>query len=197
MKLLEPVSIKSLIEYLLAEGSFTALALATLISYGFWGMFRKDELLSIVATDVCLQSDAVTVRVRYSKQTPRPVVVPLFCRDDVTCPRALSVKLIQARTALGIRSRTFFVADKKGTQFSTATLQSQFKRAIQGALSVSPDLFSVHSLRRSGASALHAAGVRDSVIMHIGRWKSATSFRLYAMVAPVAVHDAYNRVSVD
>ncbi len=42
----------------------------------------------------------------------------------------------------------------------------------------------VHDLRRSGAKALRAAGVPESVIMEIGGWRTASMFRRYAIVSP-------------
>jgi len=42
----------------------------------------------------------------------------------------------------------------------------------------------VHDLRRSGARALRAAGVPESVIMEIGGWRTASMFRRYAIVSP-------------
>jgi len=50
--------------------------------------------------------------------------------------------------------------------------------------------------RRSGATALHAVGVRDSVIIHIRRLASASAFSLYALIDPVATHDAYRKVEL-
>jgi len=196
MDLLDPTSIKTLISHLSATGSVDALSLATLISFGFWGMFRRDELLAIAVQDLQFTADAVHVKVHYSKTDPRPVVVPLFARSDITCPRSLALRLLQTRKQFGIRSAFFFVSDKAGSHFTTNILTSRFLKAIAIVFPKSIFSFSIHSLRRSGASALHAAGVRDSVIMHIGRWKSASSFRLYAIVAPVAVHEAYRSITI-
>ena len=41
-----------------------------------------------------------------------------------------------------------------------------------------------HDFRRSAAKALRRAGVPESVIMEIGRWKTPSKFRRYAIVSP-------------
>jgi hypothetical protein len=40
----------------------------------------------------------------------------------------------------------------------------------------------VHDLRRSAAKALRAAGVAETVIMHVGGWLTPSMFRRYAIL---------------
>jgi integrase len=51
-----------------------------------------------------------------------------------------------------------------------------------------------HDMRRSGAKALRAAGVPESVIMSIGGWRTASMFRRYAIVSKADNIDAMERL---
>jgi integrase len=51
-----------------------------------------------------------------------------------------------------------------------------------------------HDMRRSGAKALRAAGVPESVIMSIGGWRTASMFRRYAIVRKADNIDAMERL---
>jgi len=51
-----------------------------------------------------------------------------------------------------------------------------------------------HDMRRSGAKALRAAGVPESVIMSIGGWRTASMFRRYAIVSTADNIDAMEKL---
>jgi integrase len=56
-----------------------------------------------------------------------------------------------------------------------------------------PGLF-VHDLRRSGARQLRRAGVPESVVMAIGGWKTAETFRRYAIVSNTDQREAMEKL---
>ena len=55
-------------------------------------------------------------------------------------------------------------------------------------------IYAGHSLRRGGATSLHARGVSDQVIMLLGRWRS-DCFRLYMNASLVTLQSALKLLS--
>jgi hypothetical protein len=66
------------------------------------------------------------------------------------------------------------------------TLDNAFKRLVAGVLGLDAALFSIHSLRRSGATALHLFGADEATIKQIGRWASLAWLR-YVIVAVASI----------
>ncbi len=59
-----------------------------------------------------------------------------------------------------------------------------------------PDLL-IHDLRRSGARQLRHAGVPDSVVQKIGGWKTAETFKRYAIVSNADQREAMEKIGSD
>jgi integrase len=95
------------------------------------------------------------------------------------CPLQSLVRLLQ----LVPDANCFVFADAvTGGQLQPQTLRNRLRHYLAGIMA--PDLakqFSLHSLRRGGATALFRSGVRVEVIQRMGRWKS-DAVDLYALL---------------
>lgn len=76
-----------------------------------------------------------------------------------------------------------------GAPLDVTTLVKHTRCLLTGAGVEDASKYAGHSFRRGGASSLHHAGLPDSLIRVMGRWKSFT-FARYVDVAPQAVIDA-------
>lgn len=88
----------------------------------------------------------------------------------------------------------FVLERRQGTRAAgTPVTGDDISRAVKHAasrLGLKPELYASHSLRIGGASALAAAGMRDSEIMVLGRWTSWTFLRYLRMGVDTVVNAA-------
>ena len=105
-----------------------------------------------------------------------------FC-DPVS---VVSDHLRRTRGLVSDASAPAFVLERRqgtraaGTPVTGNDVSWAVKRGAE-ALGLQPELYASHSLRIGGASALAAAGMRDSEIMVLGRWTSWTFLRYLRM----------------
>lgn len=154
---------------------------------GFFGLFRKQELLSLVWSNISEIEGGFRVLVKTSKTTKHAVFVHISSRQDTLCPLKALKNL---RDLLPNESRKdslpiFCTSNKSKVSFKQLTGSAFAKRIKKWVLSIgfSPDDYSGHSLRRGGATALIRAGVSTHEIQVQGRWVS-DCWKLYAERSP-------------
>jgi integrase len=185
--------------------------LRTLLELAFTYGWRKGELLGLRVRQVNLENRTVRLDVTKNGErrevTMNPKILELLraCVEgkgpnDFVLTRTGGAPVRDFRTAwydlctqAGLGR---FVCRKCGKtaelKYETAYQCPQCKTARRDDLRYEGLI--PHDMRRSGAKALRAAGVPESVIMSIGGWRTASMFRRYAIVSKADNIDAMERL---
>jgi hypothetical protein len=121
-----------------------------------------------------------TVTLPSSKTSKTPVDVYIFANGSDTCPALAMSKYIDARFKRRYNTRldSPLFAMEDGTPLTRKRLTKALRQALVAGRIPNAELYKGHSFRRGGATSLARAGVADSVIKAIGRWKSH-AYHLY------------------
>ncbi|XP_044136651.1 uncharacterized protein LOC122928152 [Bufo gargarizans] len=146
-------------------------------SLAFFAALRVSELVApscrkpggLSSDDVVLGNDSLRIRVRRSKtdQFGRGAWIPLHPVPGVSCP----VHLISQYSSLRSAGCNFF-AHADGSPLTKFQFVSVFKSCL-ALCGADPKEFGTHSFRIGAATEAARAGLPESEIMRIGRWKSA------------------------
>ena len=171
---------------------------------GTYGLLRSGEFLtdSINATPKLLWSQIdqlsnsyIKVTFLASKSDPFRFgfTAPFFRNDSPSCPVScfLAYKNQLNPSLLEPHLPVFVLED--GTPVSKSWVVSNLRKYAD-AIGLQGQRFAGHSFRKGGASSLAAAGVNDSVIKTLGRWKS-WSYQLYISLPVTSFRDASDKMS--
>lgn len=158
-----------------SPGEAQLLALA--FSLAFFGALRIGELVSqakgrpggLLWDDVVLGERAVRLRIRKSKTDVygKGAWVLLKAVPGPSCP----FTLVSAFKALGQRGSNFLVHED-GSPLTKYQFTALFKRSLEVA-GVSSKEYGTHSFRIGAATEAARAGLQESEVMRIGRWRSS------------------------
>ena len=151
---------------------------------GFFGFLRAGEFtcpsraafspamleVSDIAVDSHSNPTRMQVRLKCSKTDPfgAGIVLHLGCTGDGLCPVGAMLGYLAVR---GVEPGFLFLFED-GTPLSRPRLCLELRQALQAA-GVCTEGFSGHSFRIGAATAAARAGLSDSLIQTLGRWKSA------------------------
>jgi integrase len=165
---------------------------------GFFGMLRRNEIIGLRWQDIQILEDRVEVTVQYSKTNPKPHVVTIYKRNDVLCVvRIFKIlqKLVNSSKMAKAHGFVFSMQSGKTlVPLSANFLDSMFKKLVSRLLDVDANLYSIHSLRRSGATAFYEAGVGEALLCHLGRWRSI-AYLLYVVIKQNSVKEAHAKLA--
>lgn len=184
------------------------------ILFGFFGMLRQSNLAPrsqgtfdpsrhTCRGDVLFQTPGIVIIMKWAKtiqsfdQLPLiPIpAIPGAILDPCAAYKAL-LKLAPTRRA---NDPLLCLPRRNGITVVTTTHLSHCLRIMLESLSLDPSSYSLHSLRRSGATAAYAAGVDGLAIQRHGTW-SSPAFLDYVMSSEAAsspVASALARASQD
>jgi len=159
---------------LVQDDSLMALRDCALLLIGFYGAFRRSELVNIQYAHLHFSNEGVQILVPRSKtdQTGEGTLCAIPYNHTTICPvTILSKWLIRAHIEAGYVFRNI-----KHQQVTTDGLQAQNVSIILKKLGTqyhieNVDLLSSHSLRRGFATAASKRGVPFISIMRHGRWR--------------------------
>jgi hypothetical protein len=160
----------------------------------FFGLLRIKEYTcaGLLAQDVAVEPWGVSLSLPFSKTSLIPTVISIIRRDDALCPVAASrayLRLVPAQ--FKSPGQPFFLATpSSASPLSDLTFIRNVRRWIRAVFQDDPLLYSGHSFRRGGTTALQIAGVPESTIAKHGRWKSL-AYRGYFDVQ----HDLHLRLT--
>lgn len=165
-----------LTEYLKANNKCVDWRNNALLQVGFFGAFRRSELVSICWEHMKFVPQGVEITITRSKtdQAGEGHVCALPYGNDKLCPVA-ALQSWQEKTS---RSEgPVFVAISKSDNLLSRALSSASISLIIKKLAVAcclpePEAFSAHSMRRGFATSASQKGVSLSAIMSHGRWRS-------------------------
>lgn len=177
----EPISLAMLRSMVAACTGGTAARDKAFLSVGFFGMFRGSELQGLLWHHISFHPQGAVLYVHKSKtdQTGKGAYVflsrlPLHQLD--ICPVQLLSDL--QRTSKGPASAVF-ANSATGQPLAVDTFRSTLKRLLRDTGHAAHlALYSLHSLRRGGATAAAQQGVPLRCLMEQGRWVS-DAVRLY------------------
>lgn len=167
---------------------------------GFFGAFRRSELVALNVEDVEFTDAGATVKVRRSKtdQKGEGAYKAIPRRSGETCPVTALVEWIESA---GIESGAIFRSIRKGgavvndRRLSGRDVARTVKRAAAAA-GLDPATFSGHSLRSGFATTAARAGASDRSIMVQTGHKSRAMVDRYVQAARVWEDNAAGLVSV-
>jgi hypothetical protein len=131
----------------------------------------------------------------YKCATRRPFGVVLTYHPDDPINAAAALRDLELRVGMfaANRSTTPLFADAAGEPYTHHFLHSLLRAALAHHIwTAVANLYSFHSFRSGLASALHAAGVEDSMIQLICRWMCPESLHVYCRMG-VAEHESLIR----
>ena len=177
--------VKALIDKF-GRGSLAELQILVLISLGFFGLFRWDELSNMKVQDITFSTDhmAVFVEKRKNDQFREGFWGFIASTNDPYCPVSLTKKFLH----LGKQEDSSYIFRKVCHSKRGHCLRVQrltYSRALELtrnqllAVGLKPKDYGLHSMRSGGASLAAALGIPDRLIMRHGGWKSETSKNRY------------------
>ena len=170
---------------LLRNESLQNLQTATLMTVGFAGLLRWNDLSNIYVDEIEIKEDymAQFLEVRKNDQLHQGNWVLLSRWHGAVCLVALTERLLSGGGYEG--HQKLFGRIRRGNASQVVRDQMSYSRArelIQDALcqaNFNPSAFGLHSLRSGGALVAAAAGVPDRLIQRQGGWRSETCMRMY------------------
>lgn len=138
---------------------------------GFLGLFRASELTALCWTDLSEDEHGLRVLLRTSKTDPYYRGATVFVPGHEQA--VLDVRFLLARLRTWVPSASHVFTDIHGNQLTPETLRGRLKRYLRQVLPESEVAgFSLHSLRRGGATAMARQHVPVRIIKRHGRWRS-------------------------
>lgn len=173
---------------------------AAVLLVGFYGAFRRSELVALNVDDLEFDDSGVTVKVRRSKtdQQGKGAYKAIPFRTGGACPVAALTEWVEAA---GIESGPIFRSIRKGgavvndRRLSGRDVARTVKRAAERA-GLDPVAFSGHSLRSGFATTAARSGASDRSIMLQTGHKSRAMVDRYVQAARVWEDNAAGLVSV-
>ena len=164
------------------NGSLSNVRLSTVCLLAFAGFLRFDELSKLRPTDLTLDKDKLTIKIRSSNtdQLRKGDEVVIARVGSDTCPVSMLEKYLSLGKISLSDSRFLFrgiTKTKNGESLRasgslTYSRLRELLRAKLAQLGYNPNEFGVHSLRAGGATKAANAGVPDRLFKRHGRWKS-------------------------
>ncbi|XP_044158602.1 uncharacterized protein LOC122944427 isoform X1 [Bufo gargarizans] len=156
---------------------FERALVAACFGVAFFAALRVGELVApsasrnggLLVSDVILSNNALRVRVRCSKtdQLGKGVWLPILPVASGACP----VKLVGEYMSLRVSGGNFF-AHADGSPLTKFQFASVLRKCL-AQLGFDPGEFGTHSFRIGAATEAARAGLSESEVMRIGRWRSA------------------------
>ena len=168
------------------RGSLAELQILVLISLGFFGLFRWDDLSNMKVQDITFSTDHMAVFVEKQKndQFREGFWGFIASTNDPYCPVSLTKKFLH----LGKQEDSSYIFRKVCHSKRGHCLRVQrltYSRALELtrnqllAVGLKPKDYGLHGMRSGGASLAAALGLPDRLIMCHGGWKSETSKNRY------------------
>lgn len=167
---------------------------------GFYGAFRRSELIGLDVGDVELKREGLLVRIRRSKTDQdgagSEIGLPYQANPEFCPVRALGVWRVVLADSDGPLFRPVDRHGNIGEQRLTAqSVALVIKRCAQAA-GLDPKQFSGHSLRSGFVTAAAMAGVTERTIMDQTRHRSVAMVRRYVRKATVFQDNAAAKVAL-
>ena len=179
------VLLQSLSASLSTSSSLQDLQTLTLLTVGFAGLLRWDDLSHIHVDEIEFRETymAVFLEKRKNDQFRHGHWVLISRWSGELCPVKLTESLLEMGGQAGHSPLFGRVYRRHGKQVIKGSMSySRARELIRGALErvgEDPDAYGLHSLRSGGASVAAAAGIPDRLIQSQGGWRSESAMHNY------------------
>lgn len=166
-------NLKKIVLYLGAQNTTRACRDNALLQVGFFGAFRRSELVSILYENIKMVEKGIEIILPKSKadQAREGTICALPYGDDILCPvKALKKWLNKSEIRNGyIFPRSWHITKPKG-HIDVFTVNKALKTHGKACNILYAESFSGHSLRRGLATVASQNGATIASIMRQGRW---------------------------
>ena len=158
-----------------------------LLQTGFFGAFRRSELINIQYEDIKWVEDGIEVHIKRSKTDQHGegqfCVIP-YCLQGICAVNALKVWINAAKITSGPIFLRVLKNNRVGNKGISSVSVNQIikKRALQAEIKSAHE-FSSHSMRRGLATSASRDGAGIASIMRQGRWKQVNTVMEYVEAA--------------
>jgi site-specific recombinase XerD len=167
--------LRQMVTFLKAEDSLIALRNCALLQVGFFGAFRRSELVSIKWEHIIFMPEGMEILIPRSKtdQSGEGQVCAIPYGDDLLCPvKALKIWGEKADIQAGFTFRAIDRHDHiSALPLSMQSVNLIIKSIAKACQLSNADQFSSHSLRRGFATTASRKGAPFISIMRHGRWR--------------------------
>lgn len=168
-------SLITIVTFLKNQDQLIAWRNTALLQIGFFGSFRRSELVAINFEHVNFVTEGVEILIPRSKtdQSGEGQICAIPYGDEILCPpTALKIWCEKAN----IQSGSIFKRVSKGNKVSDQALDANYISTLIKLMAKvcklpDPEKYSGHSLRRGFATTASQQGISLSSIMQQGRWK--------------------------
>ena len=170
---------------LLRSPKLADLQTAVLITLGYAGLMRWDDLSKIVAEEIIIRQKymAVFLESRKNDQMRHGNWIIVSRWKGAVCPvKLVEAFLLRGRHREGSPLFGRVRRDRKGEYVVKAMSYTRARELVLGALEdigEQPSQYGLHSLRSGGASAAIAAGIPDRLVKRQGGWRSDNAMGAY------------------
>ena len=174
-----------LADSLLKSGSLTDLQLLTLVTLGYAGTLRWNDMAHIFADEVRIldQYMAIFLEARKNDQLRHGSWIFVSRWQGKLCPVALVEELMRRGGHSGHQPLFGRVSKRRGQKVITGAMSySRARESLHRALQVigmDATRYGLHSLRSGGASVAAAAGLPERLIKRHGGWRSDSAMHMY------------------
>ena len=184
----------------LPDNSVRGLRDRAVILTGFYGAFRRSELVSLTVEDVVTVEEGLTIHLRRSKTDQegegRTIGIP-YGPDPSTCPVRALLRWIDVA---GITSGPIFRSIHKSGSVQSLPLSgrdvARIVKSAAAAAGLDPVEFAGHSLRSGFATSAARAGASDRAIMKQTGHKTRVMVDRYVQAATVFEDNAAGMVTL-
>jgi site-specific recombinase XerD len=165
----------TLCEHLQGRGGLVDLRNIALLQIGFFGAFRRSELVAIQFKDLTFVPEGVEIMIPRSKtdQAGEGQVCAIPCGNETICPVSVLQTWLEAAGIM--QGPVFRQISKNGeisdTGISPGRVNIILKSIAQECNLPDAEFYSAHSLRRGFATQASKNGAPFGLIMQQGRWK--------------------------
>ena len=181
-------------KYKFASSDF--LQILTLITLGFVGFLRWDDLININISDLSFHDNhlAIFFEKRKNDQFQEGSCIFIHRSGSFYCPVSLMNRfLILGGAEQGLplfrrisHTKNGFSLRKQSLSYTRAL---EMVRKLLKSIGLKPELYGLHSMRSGGASLVAALGLPDCLVMHHGGWRSESSKNRYIKETKAALLD--------
>jgi len=168
--------LSSMVIFLKAKNRLIDWRNSALLQIGFFGAFRRSELIAIQFEDLNFVEEGVEILIKHSKtdQTGEGQVCAIPYGDAILCPpTALKSWCEKANIQTGAVFRGIDQGHVLPAAITANYLSKILKNIARSCNLVNSEKYSGHSLRRGFATIASQQGITLNSIMQHGRWKHA------------------------
>ncbi len=172
-----------IVRYLHEENTLAAIRDNALLQIGFFGAFRRSELVQIQVEHLNWKEEGIDILIPHSKtdQTHEGQYCAIPYGKGLLCPVTALKNWLELS---GIKQGAVFREIKRGERLkenalSPISVNLILKKRAEGCMIPHAQKLSGHSLRRGLATSAAQAGANIATIMRQGRWKQVNTVMEY------------------